>query len=666
MKWYADKYRRHLADMHIEDWNEEFLSKLNVDAYVHNLKTGNIQTAMIYMQSHVGLCNFPTKTSRMHKAYEKENKMQKLMNKCKEEGISVVGYYSLIYNNEAYLSHPEWRMINERGKTAVEEGQRYGLVCPNNPEYRAFLVEQIQEFFAVFDKLDGVFHDMPFWPLLCTCKSCKERFRRETGKEIPQKDWKDPTWRLYVEKRQDWMTEFSEFVTRETKKVRQGVTVSQNFAGVIAFGWWAGSTEGIGDACDYVGGDLYGDIYAHSFSCKYYHGATKNPPFEYMLGSCESDLNEHTVTKTESKLATEVFLTAAHHGATMIIDAVDPVGTFNPKRYERIGKVFREEEKYEPYLTGEYVGDVGVYYDSKSNFSPEGYGYTNKNCAINLVKTFVENKVAVSVLSNNHFGDLSKYKMIFAPCLQSVGNKEIPQLIEYVKNGGALYLSSVSDKELLKEFFGGEITGLTKETKTYLRPTAAGEEYFEEFEEEYPMSVNYALPLIETDDKAEVLARLTLPYTLPQDNVRFASIHSDPPGIKTERPVVLRTKYGKGQVVWSAAAIENESRPLYKKTIMNFLYGAVGKENLFVEARANTSVEIVSFREKDFYTVSLVDLDIQEEYESKRYKLGLKIEARPTKVTIVPTGEEVEFSYKNGRVYLCGEFEKFRMLKIEC
>lgn len=54
-KWYKNAYRRHLLDMHIEDWDDEFLSKFDPEDYVDNLKRAKIQAAMIYMQSHVGL-----------------------------------------------------------------------------------------------------------------------------------------------------------------------------------------------------------------------------------------------------------------------------------------------------------------------------------------------------------------------------------------------------------------------------------------------------------------------------------------------------------------------------------------------------------------------------------------------------------------------------------
>ena len=87
--WYKNNYRRHLIDMHIDDWNDEFLSQFDTDAYVNNLINAKVQNAMIYLQSHVGLCNFPTQVGTMHKAFiNKENTIRELAEK--EEALGQV------------------------------------------------------------------------------------------------------------------------------------------------------------------------------------------------------------------------------------------------------------------------------------------------------------------------------------------------------------------------------------------------------------------------------------------------------------------------------------------------------------------------------------------------------------------------------------------------
>ena len=77
--WFTDCLRRNLVDMHIDDWNDEFLSRFDPEDYVRNLKRAHIQAPMLYLQSHAGHCYWPTKTGHMHRAFNGcEDKMRTL------------------------------------------------------------------------------------------------------------------------------------------------------------------------------------------------------------------------------------------------------------------------------------------------------------------------------------------------------------------------------------------------------------------------------------------------------------------------------------------------------------------------------------------------------------------------------------------------------------
>ena len=78
-KWYEGIYRRQLTDMHINDTDERFLSRFDADEYYKNLVRAKIQSPMIYLQSHIGLCNYPTKSARAHRKFTGgENEIKRL------------------------------------------------------------------------------------------------------------------------------------------------------------------------------------------------------------------------------------------------------------------------------------------------------------------------------------------------------------------------------------------------------------------------------------------------------------------------------------------------------------------------------------------------------------------------------------------------------------
>lgn len=215
-KWYQGIYRRHLLDMHINDDKETYLFKFNIDDYLKNLKEADIQCAMIYIQAHTGLCYFKSKAARTHAHFLKNpHEIRDLMASCQKAGIKVVGYYSLIFNNYAVKKFPGFAMKDFKQKTFHENGERYELCCPNNQEYRRFIIEQLKEIKEENFPMDAIFFDMPYYEMTCACKSCKTRFKKETGLNIPLKvDFNDKTFIAYLKKRQEWMGEFVQFVKK--------------------------------------------------------------------------------------------------------------------------------------------------------------------------------------------------------------------------------------------------------------------------------------------------------------------------------------------------------------------------------------------------------------------------------------------------------------------
>ena len=664
-QWYKGVYRRNLVDMHIADWDEAFLSKFNADDYYNNLVTAKIQSPMIYLQSHTGLCHYPTRSGKTHEFFKKNPRiLNELIEKCQKGGMKVVGYYSLIFNNWAADTHPEWKMVDVDGKEWREYGQRYGLCCPNNQDYRAFVVTQMQEMAELFPTMDGIFYDMPYWEVVCHCPSCKARWEKEVGGEMPKKlDWKDEKWRIFVRKRQEWMADFAMFASCKSREFLPFATCELNFAAGIACDWLAGSTEGINEACEFTGGDLYGDLYNHSFTCKYYYGITKNQPFEYMTCRCNKLLREHTISKPEIDLEAEVMLTAAHHGASLIIDAIDPVGTLDSRSYDRLGNVFSKQLPYEAYMDkGELYAETGVYFDSWTQFSSDGKAY-NKQCAINAARTLMENHIPVKVVANGNMENLSQYQMIIAPALEDFNNPNILKFVDYVKQGGTLYLSGKSDARLIKEFFGGEIVGETYgdspfpriwkgyiEVQAYVAPTDEKYKgYFGDFNDKYPMPFIYKLPIME-NYQGDVKAQIVLPYTDPDDNGVYAAIHSNPPAKATQMPAIIENSYGKGKVIWSAATIENDERENFKEIFKEIVLANTQRK---VKVQASKYVETILFKDGEDYYINLFDLNFASDIVERKFALSVDGEYE-----LLDLLDGTPIAKKNGQ--FVGSFEKYR------
>ena len=157
------------------------------------------------------------------------------------------------------------------------------------------------------------------------------------------------------------------------------------------------------------------------------------------------------------------------------------------------------------------------------------------------------------------------------------------------------------------------IVDKSRSTKDFIKEY---EEYFNEFNEKYPLPILYKCPLVEFN-KGEVKACLVMPYTDPDNNYDFASIHTNPPGKSTNIPAIIEVNYGKGKVIWSLNPIEADPRFNFKDVFMNIVGGYI--KPLFT-IKASKYVEAILFEDKDDYYLNLFDLNLKDRKEKKEIK----------------------------------------------
>jgi len=677
--WYKTSYRRNLVDMHIEDWNAEFLSKFDAQAYFDCLKRGQVQSPMIYLQSHVGLCNWPTQTGRTHRAFAAENKMKELLELCHAGGMDVVGYYSLIFNNWAYDAHPSWRMVDPTGKFTREKGvasafkNRYGTVCPNNPEYRKFVADQLKELLDIYD-IDGLFLDMAFWPTICFCDSCKERYYKETGEDVLfLVDWEEPDWLQFQKKREEWMSEFAFYCADEARRLRPGISVEHNFA-TAPMPWLVAANGGSGEASDFVGGDLYRTYHEQFLTCKLFYEYTNNQPFEFMTSRCDPQLSEHTTTKSLDALKTHNYITLAHHGAMLFIDAIDPAGTLNPVFYDRLGQVFAESEPYEKYMSGTMVSDVAVLNDMNSkmrHLPKEGsdpYSYPQLEAVTGGTKALADGNYLYTVLPNCRKERIADKKLAIVTEAPFLPDEDIENLVAYVQNGGNLYISGATNPKLAQKLLGLEFLGWTEETVTYIAPTAEGQQHFGEmYNAEYPVAFSDRQMLVRNPLEKQELATITLPYTNPGDTEVFASIHANPPGARTAFPSIVYGEYGQGKIIWSAAAFEAKPQKAYKDMFLKLIALLYGGESV-LSSTAPPCVQFTLFDDPGNGRLLLHAVNVQEPepyIKVSDFCVSLRTDKSVRSVHLLPCNEEVPFSFHAGALsFEVKDMELFRMYEL--
>ena len=589
--WYQRGYRRLTLDMHIPDWDPELLSKYDPAAMVRLFKKAGLTAIYLEVQSHTGLCLWPTKVGGIHKAAQGRDLTAATLKELRKAHIDVCVYYSVVYNNWAFLNHRDWRMVpaalpvtaDNAGKFA---GQRYGVCCPNHPEYRAFAMAQIAELLGGY-RFDGIFFDMTFWPDICVCDWCRKRLLAEAGISIPKSiDWFSPEWCSFQAARERWMIEFANELTATSKRVMPGVSVAHNFATAL-FNWTLGLSFQSSDANDYLGLDCYGDLAQQAMTSKFMIGLTKNQPVDFQTSRCLS-LGDHETMKSAGELRMAA-LTSILFGASMaFIDAMNPDGTLNPDVYAAIGGINEELCGYEPFLGGKPVEDVAIYFssESKMDFAENGKPlaeaalweskFPHKNAVLGFCRVLQQAHVPFGIITRKQLPDLDRYKVIVLPNILRMDVDEAAAFREYVRRGGRIYASrytsltetaGVRRKDfMLADVFGCHFSGDDLGVMTYLKPrsgplrriiapqTCLGFRHL-------PAESHRGVGMLRLADRTEgkVLGTLTLPYAKEWGSVfeqNWTAIHSSPQWRDTDTPALVSNRFGKGRAIYSAADIE--------------------------------------------------------------------------------------------------------------
>lgn len=678
--WIEGNYRRIFLDMHIDDWNEEFLSKADPEKLVDLLKGAGAQQIVVKCRPHTGLALYPTKIGRMHKGLKGRDYVGDMIELCHKNHIAVMAYFSQIFDNWAYEVHPEWRMVNCKGMTSREEvvnphsnslwqRGRYGIVCPNNEKYREYVKECLTEITENY-RFESIFLDMPYFPEVCYCPSCRKKYYDRTGRDIPRTvDWSDPYFREWQAIREEWLGEFAAFSARAVKAVRPEVTIEHNLS-MLADPWEYAQSDLVAEACDYAGGDLYGGFFEQTYMCKYYRNISKNLPFVFISSRCDPGLRYHTTTKTEEEFILHAIIALVHDGAFSICDGANPDGTLCEDVYRGpVKNAFAKTRKFEKYVGGNLLTNASIWFPSRSKgkWSENGRAITCGKAntefmetQLNMGKLLREENLPFDVIQGKKLKDLKSDVLIICDTV-TISDDEMQAIEAYIKEGGNLYISGHIGNERLLELLEAEREGTTEHDVTYMSAAKAGKEYFSDFTEKAPMNVQEKMELLSFSGDYKLLATVTLPYTATQGR-EFASIHSNPPGIYTDKPAAVLKNVGKGQILWVAAPIENSRPYMSRRTVGKMIRSLCG--NLAFESNAPVFAEVVMW-EKEGARYAAVINEQENSPVVPIYQIKVRIPGIFKQVRCVEEEQEIEVKYENEMtVILIPKIELFTVVEI--
>lgn len=562
MKQLQQNYTGFLTDSHITEHDESHLSKLAPHEYVAQMRRTGADSVMVYGCCHNGNCYYPAKTGHMHRGLKGRDFYGETIALLKQNNIIPRAYYTVVYHRRAARENPTWRVCQVDGS---QNYRRSWHCCPNAKAYREFAKAQIREICAY--PIAAIFIDMTFWPGICVCPNCRERYLRESGQEIPTiVQWDSPKWVNFQRTRERWLSEFGHELTAAAKEVSPTIAVAHQFSPVL-LGWMYGQSSDLAEAMDIPSGDFYGGKHQQRFGCKVLAAFEKSLPFEYMTSRCVT-LYDHTSTKSDDEMLASCATTLAHGGTHMLIDAINPDGTLEKPFYDRIEKLLATMQPLKETLAElqpKLVADTGLYFSMKSHYRRDHNGATARdimNPANNMLAFTdlrpVQETIGTSIVLNrarmpyriltDRTSNFTGLNAIILNDASVLDETETTRLREFVREGGTLFAtgctslyrpdaSSTGDFSLA-DVFGVTFTGKLSKHCSYLA-MPSGELIFDEV----------PAPLVQLTT-AKQLAEVVEPLFERDDFEHFAAYHSNPPGKATGYPAMTVNQFGKGKCVY--------------------------------------------------------------------------------------------------------------------
>lgn len=406
-----------------------------------------------------------------------------------------------------------------------------------------------------------------------------------------------------------------------------------------------------------------------SLVCKAYLGLTRTRPFEFMT-SRTLNLNDFETTKPFQQLALESMIPMIHSSACLLIDVIKPTGTLNPEAYEYLSQINALHDPYEPFLGGEMLADVAIYYDKDSTYDPSANGLRvseavakrnlpHLDAVIGAARILREAHIPFGVVTNISLDQLSRYRAIILPNVLEMTEEQARAFHEFVAKGGILYASGTSsmsspvdgeERILLADVLGVRYLDRIGSRTTYL--TVTDRELNSAIWPQQNMGFSTPMIKVQADPAAEVLATVTLPFVDPDAgnavNTRFAQIWSNPPAPQPGRdPGIVINSFGKGRTIWVAVPLESRGDAV-DAAIFELLLKRVLPPPYEFEADTDRAVEFTLFHQEDRDKLLVGMLNLQTQLPAIPVAATIRVQVpeghRASRVSLLPEQKEIAFS----------------------
>lgn len=644
-------YRQIHLDFHTNRNISDVGNAFDAEEFVETLKKAHVNSINLFTKCHHGMFYYPTSVGTQHPALNGFDLFGAQIEACKQEGIRVIAYTCIAWNEDMANQHPEWLMVNYDGilgdKKPFESGfYKWNTLCYNNKEYRKIIKLELKE---TWEK----YHPAGFWIDIvqgheCVCPQCKQ--------EMLEKDL-DPQDRNAVI-RHDRMTEiaFCKDIYEYLKNMDKTLDIYFNSLPYALDNGLDEATSSVTKRkyfsfqdIESLPSDEWGYNHfpiAASYINKYEQEiAMMNGKFHFSWGDFGSLRNENA-------LEYECFRALAYGAKICVGDQLHPTGKLDPVVYDRIGKVFASVEEKEPWLHGtKSVAEIGVFIASNNSNAPMEPAVIEEG----VYRILLEAHLPFHFL--NSLDNIETYKLLILPDHFYPDEILAEKLDQYVEQGGKLLITGDSALNREKQVYAlkcikAKYQGESHYDMRYMRLTGKDFETLPHIDH-----ILYEKGcVLEAGEEESVQALIVDPY-FNRSYKEFCSHRQTPPRIEgTGEPAVI---YGNGYVLISSPLFSDYilngymvHREILKKSISHLMERPILRTDLPAIS------EVTVRKNEDAYIIHILNYVLQK--KSKRLEIiedqytvldkyiQLRVKTKPNSVRFVPEERELPFTYEDG------------------
>ena len=640
-------YRQIHLDFHTSPFIQDVGSEFDAAAFAKTLKAAHVDSVNIFAKCHHGMCYYPTKLGRIHPGL-KFDLMGEMIKACHAEGIKAPIYFPVGWE-EVSAEHAEFLEVDENGvlggKPPFEDGYyRWENLCLNKKKYIDFVVAQTEEIIDRYET-DGFWYDIVVQHG-CRCADCLREMKAlgldpKSGEDVRKHDFivvrrfMERLYNFVKSKRPEALVFFNMSLTPdngagEVYSIREKLRFQTHYEiESLPSGEWG---------------------YDHfPFFVNYLN--TLDKQVVGMTGRFHKSWGDHGSLKNTEALEFECFRMIANGAKCCVGDQLHPRGRLDPAVYGRIGGVYRQIEKREPWCTGsEKVSEIGVFLSN----TPLHSDFASDEGAMHML---MELHRPFDFLDRR--SDFSGYRLIIFPDSVAFDDGLREKTKAYLAAGGKVIasyrscLNGGADAFALEEL-GVEFEGETPFCPCYMR---LKESFSQGRIEAFDYVAYEQGAKVRAKAGSEVLAVIGRPY-FNRTYDRFCSHCQTPFEELTDWPAVVRN----GNCIYLANPLfhnyKTDGVRVYRDIVRNCIDLLVGTP--LIDTTLPSTAELTVRSQKDRTVVHMIHyipqrkcehLDIIDE-KIPLYNIAVAYRSgrAPRAVYMAPERQTLPFTYEDGIV----------------